>query len=304
MAGITSYAAGKYGFELDGVDCGYLASVGGGEMSAEVITEAASFTHVKMKHLGAPKIAEIQCGVGGVQSAKLVQWIKDTLSFNPTKHSGRIVALDQGMKTMWEKEFHDALISSIQFPKYDAQAKEPVLVQVGIQPRDVVDKKSDGKLWSKPQPKEQRQMVGYMFRASFDGLDCSKIKSISEVKMKQKCVFDDVGETRQGDLIAGGCDFDDPISIVMSSAAAGDWYEWHKRLVKDGLDHAGPGLKSGQIEALDPSGKKTLFTIKLHEVGITKISKNKFDPKSDSVNTTTVELFCHSFELMPGEGVV
>ena len=49
------YEAGNFFFELDGVKCGFIKSVEGGGVSAEVINEPVGPNYYVKKHIGQPK---------------------------------------------------------------------------------------------------------------------------------------------------------------------------------------------------------------------------------------------------------
>ena len=55
MAGTRSYVSGNFMFNLDGVKCGFVKSVEGGDVTAEVVEEKQGPDKFTKKHIGQPK---------------------------------------------------------------------------------------------------------------------------------------------------------------------------------------------------------------------------------------------------------
>lgn len=298
MADLRSYANFKYGLELDGVKNGYITSVEGGNAKADRIDEKLGHGHFFHKHLGIPSWADIKLGYGGGMSKAVVQWIKDTLAFAPTRKNGRIVSLDQHMKVQYEKTFTEALISEIGFPAMDASAKEACSISLSFSPVKCEDKKGDDKGFDLPQDKNQKTFTTHNFKLTIDGMDCKKISKVDGFTIKQKFATDAIGDQRIYDKVPSVVEFPD-LKVTFSSATQESWIKWHKQMVVDGQGHGGEAEKQGSLEYLAPDGKP-IFTLKFMNIGIMNLSNDKFEGKGDQVAKMTADMYVEQIAWVDG----
>ena len=96
-----SSVGGRYFLNLDGAKAGYLKSVDGGAIKAEVVAERTGTGAPPKKHLGAVRIQEVELEVD--QNRRGVRWVV-TLRRNGTL-VGRRVRLTRGESGSFEARF-------------------------------------------------------------------------------------------------------------------------------------------------------------------------------------------------------
>lgn len=106
-----SYVSGNYSLTLDGVNCGFLKSVDGGAISAEVVSEAVGPDAIVHKHIGQPKYEEFEVQVGFSMGKPLYNWIQQSWTQKYIRMNGSIVAMDYKLTAQSERQFFNALIT-------------------------------------------------------------------------------------------------------------------------------------------------------------------------------------------------
>ena len=71
-----AYLAGLYGLELDGVFAGVLSSFGGGNVTADVISDPVGPDFVQRKRLGKPRVEPITIETTLPMAQPFYEWIK------------------------------------------------------------------------------------------------------------------------------------------------------------------------------------------------------------------------------------
>src|SRR4051812_44986685 len=104
-----SYVAGNFSLELDGVKSGFIKSVSGGGISAEVISEQTGVDHLVGKHIGQPKYEEFSVEVGFGMSKNFFDWISDTLDGKYAPKNGSISVADYNYVERQRATFNNAL---------------------------------------------------------------------------------------------------------------------------------------------------------------------------------------------------
>ncbi len=95
MAGTRNYAAGSFFFNLQGVKCGFLKAVDGGDISAEVIEERLAPDYFVKKHIGQPKYEDIVLTFGFELVQDVYEWITESWSMSYSRKDGSIVVTDR-----------------------------------------------------------------------------------------------------------------------------------------------------------------------------------------------------------------
>src|SRR5258706_9695716 len=105
---------------LEGVECGRVVSVTGGNATADVISEPPGPDHIVKKHLAGVKYEDIQvnCGIG--ISKPVYDWIRATLKRTFQRKSGSIIVANYDGTVLRTLEFTNALITEIDIPAIDA----------------------------------------------------------------------------------------------------------------------------------------------------------------------------------------
>jgi hypothetical protein len=293
----VSYVGGRYTLTLEGSTAGYIVSVDGGTMTAEVMTEASSFSNHPKKHIGLPKVKDFTVEVGGSMGWALCEWVNMTMvAQTPSYKSGQIDFLDYNMKSVAIKEFHDALLTKFTSAKMSADSKEPHKFTVGFQPRTVDEKGGSGKVEKLNQSVLQKKFASYQFKFEMDGLDCSKIYSVDGIEFTQSVADDAVQDERIYHKSPGAAKFGD-LTVQFSASSADTWKAWHEDFVKRG-NNSDDKEKTGRLAYLSPNGQEELFAITFEHCGIFDLSRDKSDfSKGDAIARYTAKLYAESYKL-------
>jgi phage tail-like protein len=299
MAGTRSYVSGNFFFNLDGVKCGFVKAVDGGDISAEVIEEklqAGTFTN---KHIGQPKYEDIVLTIGFEMAQNVYDWIAASWQMNYARKNGSIVVTDPSFVAKSERQFFNALITEVTIPALDAASKEAGYLTVSYSPEYTREVKAAGKLIA-PKPAAQKRFLPSNFRLEIDGLDCSKVNKIDSFTVKQTVTTDDIGDAREMQKEPGKLEFPN-LRITLAESAAATWVAWFEDFViKGNCDDAHE--KSGAIVFLSPNRQQELGRIVLHNLGIFAL-RRQAGTTGQQISRIVAELYCERMELQVGKPV-
>src|ERR1041384_7150848 len=126
-----SYAAAHFALELSGVeDVAVVRSIEGGGLKAEVMTHQIGGTYERWRQLGKPKFEDIKLQIGTAVAETVFKWIADFFKGQIERKNGAIVAGDFDYKERARREFSEALITELTIPKFDANDKSTVYMNV------------------------------------------------------------------------------------------------------------------------------------------------------------------------------
>src|SRR3989441_5517488 len=138
-AAVRGFTAGTFFLELSKGSGGFVQSVAGGNITAEVVDEQPTSSFVP-KHLGMPKFEEFVVKAGSGMSAEFYDWIHDAWNGTVDLKSGAVLAIDINHNVKNRREFSSGFITKVTMPALDASSKDPaaiVLRFVGVNYRDV-----------------------------------------------------------------------------------------------------------------------------------------------------------------------
>jgi len=292
-----SYTVGRFALMLDTAPMGFIRSIEGGAITADVVNEPVGPDYFIHKHIGQPKYEDFDMKVGFSMGRPLYDWISTSWGPQPTRKNGAVVALDYQMKVQWEKDFYDALLTEVTIPACDASSKEPAYLAIKLSPeltRRVLPPVGIGPV---DLPKGQKTWLPSNFRLSIDGLDCSRIIRIEPFTVKRGVIVDDTGEQRIYAKEPGKIEFPN-LLITLSQSSATSWTQWHEDFVVLGNNDASHE-REGTLILFAPDMKTELTRIVLHGLGIIKV-----EPATDQgggVKRVNAELYCEQMEFVgPG----
>ena len=289
-----SYVSGNFFFNLDGVKCGYVKSVDGGAISAEVISEAAGPSYYTKKHVGSPKYEDISLQIGFSMSRAVYQWISASWAMNYQRKNGSIVAADHKLDAKSERQFFNSLITETTIPKFDGASKEPAYLGVKLAPEYTRVVKASGKAAGEFGKNEQKLWLPQNFRLEVDGLDCSRVNTVDSFTIKQSVTTDDIGDARDYAKEPGKIEFPN-LKITLAEATADTWNTWFEDFVIKGNNDE-KMEKSGRIVFLSPNRQTELAEIKFSNLGIFKLGSDKAEANADTIKRITAELYCEKME--------
>jgi len=285
-----SYAAAHFALELSGIDdLGMIRSIEGGGLKADVMTYQIGGTYERWRQLGKPKFEDIKLQIGTAMSAPFFTWISDFFSGTCERKNGAIVAGDFYYKERARREFTDALITEMVFPKLDSTDKNTVYMNVTLAVENIVYKKGDeGKtLEHKTNPQAQKAWKACNFTFSLDGLDCCKrVTKIDSFTVKHTLLEYHSGGRRSAAKTPSAIEFP-ALSFYLPEADAQPLADHFK---KRGVDGGIPGRLHGMLTTFD-NEKKTVFTLELFNMDISNIQPDKSDATSEEIKMCKVDLY-------------
>ena len=126
-----TYAAAHFALELDGKkDVGLFRSIEGGGVKADVMTYQNGASYDKWRSIGKPKFEDIKVQVGMSMSKPFYEWIEKFFDGIADRKNGAIVAADFYYNERARREFTNAMIKELTFPKLDGQDTKAAYMSV------------------------------------------------------------------------------------------------------------------------------------------------------------------------------
>jgi T4-like virus tail tube protein gp19 len=276
--GLIPTSAGRFHLELDGKPCGFVDSLEGGGVAAEVVTEPHGGEHYLKKHLGnaAPEPIVVTFGLG--LDPGLYDWLAEAWNGNRTPRDGRIVFVDATLKATQALEFQGAVVTSVTFPKLDALSKDPGRLTVVLEPEETRSQKASEALGG-PSARV-KQWISSNFRVEVDGLDSKRVAKVDAFT-----------------VVTSGDPIDFPrLRVTISETGAESWRTWHEEFVVKGHNDEG-NERSGALVLLDATLKEELGRVALAGLGIYRLAREKTEASADTVARVVAELYCERMEL-------
>ncbi len=296
-----SYVSSKFLLNLAGVPAGFVKSVEGGGVTAEVVTESLGPSYYTKKHLGQIKYEEFTIQISLSMDKSVYDWIAKSWQMDYQRKDGSIITADYNLDAKSERQFFNALITEMTVPALDASSKDAAYLAVKFQPETVQFKKGSGKVSSQASvaKSDAKLWLPSNFRLEIAGLECSKVSRIDSFSVKRAIVIDDVGQARDYQTEAGKLEFPN-LKISLSEASAQTWIDWHDDFVIKGNNGEGYE-KNGSIVFLSANKATELGRINLFNLGIFRIASDENDASSESIQRVTAELYCERMEFQYGQ---
>ncbi len=292
-----SSASGNFSLELDGKPCGFLKSVDGGGIKADVISEPVGATGFPAKQIGPPIYEELAIQLGLDLEPAVYDWIAATWSQKFARKDGSVVSSDASRKARSAREFSEALVTETTIPALDASSKDPAFMTIKFAPEVTRSVKATGTI---PAPKNaaQKKWLPANFRLELDGLDCSKVSKIDAFTVKVTSAFRQIGDERLSKREPGMVDFPN-LSVTIAESGAQTWIDWFEEFVVKGKSDSS-NEKSGAIVFLSSNRKDELGRVTLHNVGACAMRRGLQQAQQDTIARVTFELYCEWMELRIG----
>lgn len=299
----TSYAAAHFALELAGVDdVGTIRSIEGGGLKADVMTYQPGANYERWRQLGKPKFEDIKMQIGCAMSEPFFKWIEGFFSGKCERKNGAIVAGDFYYKERARREFTDALITELTFPKLDANDKSTVYMNVTMGVEDIIYKKGDDSRSLDHTDKTQESQKGWKacnFKFALDGFeDAKETTKIDSFTIKQQLLEYHSGGRRSASKTPSLIEYPQ-ISFYLPEHFTDD-FTAHFR--KRGVEGEVPGRLHGQITTFDNSANQTtMFTLEFFNADIINIQPDKLDAGSEEIKQYKIDLYVErmSFKFGP-----
>jgi len=300
--GPRAYAAAHFALELHGIDkLGVFRSIEGGGIKADVMTYQNGGTYDRWRQLGKPKFEDIKLQIGMAMSEPFYKWIEEFFSGKANRKNGAIIAADFYYKERARREFTDAMIKELTFPKLDAQDKSTAYMNVSLGVEDILFKKGEGKALQQNEGTDiQKAWKACNFTFSLDGFAdaCKRVTKVDSFTVKQTLVEYHSGGRRSAALTPSAIDFPQ-LSFYVPEADVQPFADHFK---KRGVDGEVPGRLHGQVDTFD-NAKDTRFTLEFFNADIINMQYDKADASTEEIKQVKIDLYVErmSFKYAGGE---
>jgi len=297
-----AYAAAHFGMELDGTkQIGMFRSVEGGGVKADVMTYHHSINkesgYGRYRQLGRPKFDDIKLQVGMSMSQPFYEWLRDFFDGKPTRKNGAILAGDFQYKERARRNFSNAMIKELTFPKLEGQDKNPAYMNVALAVEDVQYQPGTGDdLAEAGDQNAQRLWTACNFRLSLDNFEgtrrCTKIDPFT---IKQNIIEYHAGGFKTTQKLPTVVEF--PNIVFYIPEADGEPFIKHmQKRVGFGSSGNGevrdPNAIHGQIDVFDTDEKKNVvFTLEFYGADVVSVTPDKSDADSNEAKMVKVEIY-------------
>jgi hypothetical protein len=290
----SRFAAGRFALELDGTMCGFLRSVEGGAISADVIVESPATGTFARKHIGQPRYEDLVLGLDLSLDKLVYQWIADTLAGKSVRRDGSITATDARLKAVSERQFFDALITEVTVPKADAASKEAGFLTVRLSP-ELLRARAGSGATAKVSAARAKSWLPSNFKLEIDGLDCKKVTKIEALTFKANAAEDQIGEERIATKEPTSIEVPN-LQITLAEATSQTWTAWFDDFVIKGLN-GDESEKSGKLSFLTPDRKSSLAEVRFFNLGIFRLEPEPAAAGQETIARIRAELYCERMEL-------
>jgi hypothetical protein len=301
MSPIPSYVTHHFGLVFDDTGFqGWLRSVEGGAIKADLVQHPVGARALKDKRIGLPSYDPFNIQVGMSMAKPLYQWIEKSWAGEVVRKTGAIVHADRNLAIRHEQHFDNALITETILPALDGSSKEPANLGIKFQAESLKNIIGKGDTVSQDLAKNvvgvQKQWLPANFRFVVDGLDaaCKRVNKVDSFTVKQGAKRLEVGAERVYQLEPASLEFPN-LSATFSIADADKWFQWHEDFVVKGNNNT-EQEKTGHITYLTPSLEE-ICRIDLYGVGIHNLTVEKSQAQSgDQIKRVKVELYVERME--------
>src|SRR5215211_2645292 len=261
-------ASSRFAAELDGAMCGFLKSVEGGAITADVVAEPVGSSYFVKKHIGQPRYEELTLRLDLSLDKSVYQWIADTWAGKSARHDGAIIAVSSQQKAVSERQFFRAFLSEVTVPAADAAAKETAFLTLELAPEFHRAKGGSGAT-TKISAAKSKTWLPSNFRLEIDGLDCKKVSKIDALTVKQKAAEGAIGELREFVKQPAQLEFPN-LRVTLPESDSQTWTAWFDDFVVKGLS-GDANEKGGKLSFLTPDLKTVLVEVTFFNLGIFRL---------------------------------
>jgi phage tail-like protein len=293
--GNRSYAAAHFALELDGKDgVGLFRSIEGGSIRADVMTYQNGPNYDRWRQLGKPKFEDIKLQVGMSMSKPFYDWIEKFFAGVADRKTGAIVAADFYYNERARRDFKEAMIKELTFPKLDGADKNAAYMTIGLAVEDIVFKKGSGQKLEPPKGfNSQKLWTACNFRFTVSGFEgaCKRVTKIDAFTVKQNVIEYHMGGQLAPTKTPSAIEFPNVV-FYLPEADAQPFVDHLSNqgqiAIKNDVAKASP--LHGQITTFD-SENRDLFTLEFMGADIISVTPDRSDSSSEEIKLCKIELY-------------
>jgi hypothetical protein len=217
-------------------------------------------------------------------------WIANFFTGNCERKNGAIVAGDFYYKERARREFTEALITELTFPKLDAQDKNTVYMNVTLGVESIDYKKGDGSktLDMTGNTEAQKAWKACNFTFSLDGFkdQCTRVTKIDSFTVKLPVIEYHSGGSRTTTKTPTMIEYPNLTFYVPEP----DAQAFDDHFKKRGIQGEVPGRLNGELTTFD-NAWATKFTLQLFNCDIINITPDKLDATSEEIKLVKIDLY-------------
>jgi len=265
-------------------------SIEGGSIKADVMTYQNGGTYDRWRQLGKPKFEDIKLQVGMAMSAPFYDWIKEFFLGHAVRKDGAIVAADFYYKERARREFTDAMIKELTFPKLDGSDKNAAYMNVALSVEDIKFIKGGGaELKQNAGDTAQKDWKACNFKFFLGSFDCKNVTKVDSFTIKQNVLEYASGGRRSVSKTPSAIDWPQ-ISFYLPESDAQPLFE---HFTNRGVKGEVPGRLNGHIEMYD-NAQKTVFNVAFLNADILNVQPDKLDATSEEIKQVKVDIYVES----------
>lgn len=289
-----AYSAAHFALELDdNQQVGLFRSIEGGSIKADVMTYQNGSNYDRWRQLGKPKFEDIKIQTGMSMSKPFYAWIEKFFTGVPDRKNGAVVAADFNYKERARREFKEALIKELTFPKLDGQDKNPAYMTVALAVEQIVFLPGTNRDISEASnPDKQKNWASCNFRFSLDGFAeaCKRVSKIDSFTIKQNIIEYHTGSQRHPIKTPSQIDFPQ-LTFYVPEADAEPFIKRFKEMGVDGKLR-GASDKNGELVVFDADEKQNeLFSLQFFGADIANVQFDKGDATSEEIKQVKIDLY-------------
>lgn len=294
----SSFVAGTTELAIDGVACGKVYSVEGGDPRASVVVSNPVGTALPKKHISGVSYAPITVVVAFPPAQPILDWIGDLCANRQTRKTLLLTTYNaSGQVAGNALQAIDTRLTEVRFPAFDASSKDAarltlVFTPASTQAAPVTTSSSTA---TKSAGAATKVAILSNFKVQIGTLPTNRVSRIEAITIKQPVAENIVGGTKQTVQTVGPTEFSNLV-LTISSIDIADWNTWRDSFVVKGTNDDGSET-SGSLDLLATDLTTKLMTLQFSHVGIIRASPVK-EVSSDSLAKFQPELYCES--MAPG----
>lgn len=292
-----AYAAAHFALELDGKkDVGLFKSIEGGGVKTDLIKYQTGAEFGTFFQIGKPKYEDIKVTVGMAMSEPFYSWLAKFFTGETVRKNGAIVAADFYYNERARREFFEAMITEIAFPKLDGQDKGACYMNVTISPETVTYGQGSGqKLTSAKGFDRQKLWAACNFDFTLDGFAdaCAHVTKVDGFSVKQKAIEYADGFHRAAIKVPSRVEYPN-LAFYIPEAFAKPFFDHHTKYTIGG-DAQPETRMTGTINTYD-NEDNILFTVKFSGAEIFNVTHDKSDASSEEIKQCKIEICVEGME--------
>lgn len=295
-----AYSAAHFALELDNnQQMGLFRSIEGGSIKADVMTYQNGANYDRWRQLGKPKFEDIKIQTGMSMSAPFYSWIANFFTGKPDRKNGAIVAADFNYAERARREFKEAMIKELTFPKLDGQDKNAAYMTVALSVEEIVFLPGTKRqLAAAAGTEKQKLWASCNFSFTLDGFEsaCKRVSKIDSFTIKQNIIEYHTGTQRAPIKTPSQIEFPQ-ITFYVPEADADPFLKRFKERGVQGQVRDGGGNKAGELIVFDADqAKNELFSLQFFGADILNVQPDKADSSTEEIKQVKIDLYTERME--------